>query len=161
FCADRDTYRGHSDIIQPVRADDGHWFLYTCREGDPRATPRVLLYDDAGRRVWGDVDEGHMDMGWVARLGPTGAPVATAIRIGVEGPGPTGHIHNDPQEFAWDALTGEPVTLPFSTYRTLPVDLNGDGRHELVRGLYRGDGAVLDSEGIEIGSVNGWLALAG
>jgi hypothetical protein len=138
----------------------GRWFLYTCREGDPRATPRVALFNAAGGRVWGAVEEGHMDMGWVARLGPAGELVAMAIRIGQKTCGPQGRFHQDREEFTFDALTGEPRPLPFSVYQTVPVDLNGDGVHELVRGIPGGDGAVLDRHGNQFGSVGGSIAMA-
>jgi hypothetical protein len=161
FCADRDVYRGHSDIVQPVLdRDTGRWFLYTCREGDPRATPRVVLFDDAGRRIWGEVAQGHMDMGWVARLGDGDQHVAMAIRIDHKTCGPDGRFHYGQEEFTFDALTGAPYPLPFRVYGTLPVDLDGDGLHELVRGLPGGDGAVLDREGRSLGSVGGPVALA-
>jgi hypothetical protein len=161
FCADRDSYRGHSDIVQPLldRAT-GRWFLYTCREGDARAAPRVALFDDTGRRVWGALDEGHMDMGWVARLGPDREPLAMAIRIGHKTCGPDGRFHQECEEFTFNALTGTPHPLPFRVYQTVPVDLDGDGYHELVRGVPGGDGEVLDRHGRRVGSVGGPIALA-
>jgi hypothetical protein len=183
FCADRDSYRGHSDIAQPVydRAT-GRRYLYTCREQDPRATPRVALYDARGERVWGDLDHGHMDIGWVARLGhdrarggpgPSGGAdgatsheggigeyVAMSIRIGQKSAGPDGRHHQSIEEFAWDAFTGAPHRLPFSGYRTIPVDLNGDGFHEIARGQPSGDGEVWDRFGNRIGNVGGPVAMA-
>jgi hypothetical protein len=161
FCADRDVYRGHSDIIQPLldRAT-GRWFLYTCRESDRQASPRVVLFDAAGRRVWGAVEEGHIDMGWVARLTDDGRYVAMAIRIGAKTCGPDGRFHQDLQEYTFDALTGEPYPLPFSIYRTIPVDLSGDGLHELVRGAPSGNGEVLDRHGRTLAHLGGPVALA-
>jgi hypothetical protein len=160
FCADREGYRGHSDIVQPLLGADGRWTLFTCRESDADATPRVILFDHTGRCVWGDVERGHIDMGWVARLGDEGEPVAMAIRIGKKSCGPDGRFHQDVDEFAWVARTGRPYPSPCSLYRTLPVDLNGDGRHELVRGAPSGDGEVLSHRGERIGSVGGAVALA-
>jgi hypothetical protein len=186
FCADRGVYRGHSDIALPVldRAS-GRWLLYTCRESDHGAAPRVVMFDTQGQRLWGHVDHGHMDIGWVARLGATsgtdeadgarngpapvegdGAPgrqgeyVAMAIRIGQKFCGPDGRWHSGTEEFSWDARTGEPRPLPFSTYRTIPVDLNGDGYHELVRGQPSGDGEVWDGLGRPLGNVGGPVAMA-
>jgi hypothetical protein len=159
FCADREVYRGHSDVVQPLLKGK-RWFLYTCRESDPEATPRVVLFDRKGRRVWGAVDHGHMDMGWVARLDPERGHVAMAIRIGKKTCGPDGRFHQDRDEFTFHALTGEAYPLPFSVYRTVPVDLNGDGYHELVRGIPGGDGEVLDRCGNRIGSVGGPVAMA-
>jgi len=160
FCADRDVYRGHSDVVLPVwDRTSGRWFLYTCRESDRDASPRVALFDDKGERVWGGVDRGHIDMGWVARLGERGEQVATAIRISTKTAGPDGRFHQGREEFVFDALTGEERHLPFSVYRTLPVDIDGDGRHELVRGVPGGDGAVLDREGRILGAVEGTVAM--
>ena len=160
FCADRDSYRGHSDVVQPVldRAAN-RWYLFTCREGD-KVAPRVALFDHAGRRVWGDLTEGHMDMGWVARLGDDGAPVAMAIRIGSKSAGQKGFFRQGVEEFTYDALTGRKHELPFSVFCTLPVDLNGDGLHEFVRGLAEGDGSVLDRTGQIIATIGGHVAMA-
>ncbi|GAB4457881.1 MAG: hypothetical protein OHK0029_18300 [Armatimonadaceae bacterium] len=161
FCADADTYRGHSDIIQPVLCPDGQWRIYTCRESEGDVSPRVVTFDAEGSRLWGDLEQGHMDMGWVARIGDNQEFIATAIRISQKQSGPGGHIHSNREEFAWDIQTGEARTLPFTSYQTLPVDLNGDGYHELVRGLYQGDGTVWDRTGRTWGSVGGSVALAG
>jgi hypothetical protein len=162
FCADRDSYRGHSDIVQPVLDHaSGAWYLYTCREGDGDVSPRVVLYDAHGQRVWADVAYGHMDMGWVARLGNDRAPIAMAIRIGHKTCGPDGRFHYDRDAFTWHALTGERCELPFDVYGTLPVDLNGDGYHELVRGIPGQDGTVLDRHGQVLGSIGAPAAMLG
>jgi len=161
FCADRESWRGHSDIVQPVRdRASGGWSVYTCRESDQRNGPRVACYDADGRRRWGDLDHGHIDMGWTARLGEAGEHVASAVRIGAKSCGPDGRHHQAIEEFAWDLASGRPLHLGFSTYRTIPVDLDGDGRHELVRGLPGGDGEVLNRQGARIGSLGGAVALA-
>ncbi len=161
FCADRDTYNGHSDIIQPFldRHTDA-WYFLACREGDDDAAPRVAVYDHAGVRVWGDVEKGHMDLGWVAQWGEESGPVAAAIRIGQKTCGPDGRHHQGLDEYAYDALTGTPRCLPFSAYRMIPVDVNGDGVHEFVRGAPGGDGEVLDRFGTRVGHVGGSVALA-
>jgi hypothetical protein len=159
FCADRDSYRGHSDVVQPVLdRSTGRWFIYTCRESG--GAPRVVLFDDTGRRVWSDLTEGHIDMGWVARLSADGAPTAMAIRIGSKSAGQKGFFRQGVEEFTYDALTGRKQELPLSVFCTLPVDLNGDGVHELVRGLAEGDGSVLDATGRPIGNIGGHVALA-
>lgn len=161
FCADRDTWAGHSDIIQPVLdGTGGKWTFFTCRESGT-GNPRVAAYDDAGRRIWGDLDAGHMDMGWVARLGDACEPVAMAIRIGAKSAGPAGFARKGVEEFTYDAATGKPHPLGFSVFATIPVDLDGDGLHELVRGLTGGDGAVLDRKGRALGQVAGSVAAAG
>jgi len=160
FCGDRKTYRGHSDVIQPVLdAAKNRWFIYTCRESGG-VSPRVALFDDSGRRVWGDLDRGHMDMGWAARIGPNGQHVAMAIRIGGKSAGPKGFSRKGVEEFTYEALTGRKHRPDYGVFGTLPVDLNGDGVHELVRGLGRGDGKVLDRTGKVIGQVCGSAVMA-
>lgn len=161
FCADRDAYRGHSDVVQPfLDRAAGRWLLYTCRESQPKVAPRVAVFDARGGRVWGAVDRGHMDMGWVARLGENRDPRAMAIRIGGKTCGPDGRFHQDPEEFGFDPVSGSEWKPGFSAYRTIPVDLTGDGYHELVRGTPGSDGEVLDREGNILGSVGGPVALA-
>jgi hypothetical protein len=165
FCADRDSYHGHSDIVQPFydRASK-RWFLYTCRESPPAQSPRVVCFDRHGNRIWCDVDRGHMHMGWVARLGPERTYVASAIRIGGKSFGPHGYINEDFTEFNYDALAGDPHPLPFTVRSTYPVDLNGDGYHELVRTFQCGadlvEGEVLDRDGRILGSVGSSVAMA-
>ncbi len=161
FCADRATYRGHSDVVQPLLdRRTGSWYVFTCREGDPEVSPRVALYDDRGKRVWGDIHEGHVDMGWVARGHPEGRPLAMAIRIGGKAAGPAGFSRQGVEEFAWDALTGERLNLPFSSYGTLPVDLDGDGCHEFVRNAGEDRGEVCDASGAQLATFPGHVALA-
>jgi hypothetical protein len=161
WCADEDSYRGHSDIISPV-LDHGTntWYLYTCRESDPDSKPRVAFYDANGNRLWGSVDEGHMDMGWVAHMGDEGATGA-AIRIGTKTCGPDGRHHTGSENFAFNIFTGEETSLDFDPYGTVPVDLNGDGRHEIVRGFPVGDnpGEVFDRFGKPVGTVPGRVAI--
>ena len=160
FCADRDTYRGHSDVVQPILdRSRNKWFIYTCREST-NVSPRVALFDDKGHRIWGHIDRGHMDMGWTARLGENGELIAMAIRIGGKTAGPKGFFRKGVEEFTYDALTGKEYPLAFSVFGTLPVDLNGDGIHELVRGLSEGNGEVLDNKGHVIGNINGSAAIA-
>jgi hypothetical protein len=160
FCADKDAYRGHSDIVQPIWSQEtGRWLIYTCREGDPAASPRVVMYDGDGDYIWGQVEHGHIDMGWAARLAPGARPVVMAIRIGAKTCGPDGRFHQNRDEFVFDALTGESCDLPFGVYGTLPIDLNGDGYHELVRGLPGQDGVVLTRDGQVAGRVRGTVAM--
>ena len=161
FCADLQVYQGHSDIAQPLldRAT-GRWFVYTCRESDPDTSPRVALFDDQGSRVWGAVDQGHIDMGWAARLGDGGRLIASAIRIGHKTCGPDGRFHTGMNEFAFDALTGAAIDLTFSTYGAVPVDLNGDAYHELVRGRANRDGEILDRHGTVVGHIGAPTAMA-
>ena len=48
----------------------------------------------------------------------------------------------------------------FNVYTSIPVDINGDGIHELVKGYFEGDGTVLDREGKVIGNIEGLSAIA-
>ena len=160
FCADCARWQQHSDIIQPfLDRDSGRWYVYTAREKDVNLAPRVVVYDERGEIAWSDIERGHMDMGWVARSGP-GELTAMAIRIQSKALGPGGRTHRELDEFAFDALTGDPRQLPFSTYRTVPVDLDGDGIHELVYGGPGADGRVIDWDGKTIATVSGTVAMA-
>jgi hypothetical protein len=161
WCGDEYVYRGHSDVIEPFRDEaNDRWLIYTIREGDAKASPRVVCFDAKGQRVWGAVEQGHMDMGWVARIGPDRRPIAMAIRIGKKTCGPDGRFHRNMDRFMFDALTGEPITLGLDPYHTLPVDLTGSGSHLFVRGVAGGDGKVFDEHGRELADVGGPVALA-
>ncbi|MBE7462783.1 MAG: polysaccharide lyase 11 [Planctomycetes bacterium] len=163
FCADRESYRGHSDIIQPILdRDSGRWTFYTCRESDDRGFPRVACYDATGHRVWGAVDRGHIDMGWIARAGDRGEPVAMAIRIGKKTCGPDGRFHQNMDRFVFDPRTGAPSELPFDPYMSQPVDLDGDGRHEFFKGQpgVDGCGEILDRKGRVVAQTGGDVCLA-
>lgn len=160
WCADEHHYNGHSDVIQPFFDPDGRrWLVYTTREGAGNTSPRVACFDDKGRRVWGAVDRGHMDMGWIARVGPQPRLIAMAIRIGKKTCGPDGRFHSQMDRFLFDAVTGEHVELGLDPYRTVPVDLTGSGSHVFVRGLASGDGKVFDETGRELADIGGPVAL--
>jgi hypothetical protein len=162
FCADADTYNGHSDIIQPfIEPGSGRWLVYVTREKKNLVAPRVAVYDNRGQRVWGAMDRGHMHVGWVAQFEP-GRRTAMATRVGGQVQTREGRHLFGREPFAFDAVTGEERTLPFDPHQTIPVDLNGDGLHELVRGTAHdggGSGEVLDGAGRTIGSVGGCVAL--
>ena len=76
----------------------------------------------------------------VGQQGGGNGPVAVAIRIGTKTCGPDGRFHTDCDEFLFDALTGRARTLPVRPYGAMPVDLTGDGYHELVYGIPGQDG---------------------
>ncbi len=135
FIADKDLYKGHSDVIQPtLNRKDNRWYIFTCRESGDKGQikPRVVMFDDTGKRVWYDLDLGHMDMGWTAQTGLDGEALAFTISRGEKVAGPSGFFRNDVVEYAYDAYTGKRIKLPFQAYNTVPVDLNGDGLHEFV-----------------------------
>lgn len=50
--------------------------------------------------------------------------------------------------------------MGFKVYTTIPVDLNGDGIHELVKGYFEGDGTLIDNKGKVIGNIGGHSAMA-
>ncbi|HBH85490.1 MAG: hypothetical protein A2X05_17875 [Bacteroidetes bacterium GWE2_41_25] len=55
---------------------------------------------------------------------------------------------------------GQPVSLGFDIYTTIPVDINGDGIHELVKGYFEGNGDLIDSKGKILGNIGGLSAMA-
>jgi hypothetical protein len=160
YCADEATWHGHSDINLPTLDwSTGRWSVFTCRE-DRTGFPRVVMYDADGTRIWAALDQGHMDTGWVARIGEGGSPVAMGVRVGTKLRSADGERRKKVEPFAFDAASGESVELSFDPYTTIPVDLNGDGIHELVRGYFEGNGEVLDRDGRVIGNVGGLSAMA-
>jgi hypothetical protein len=64
------------------------------------------------------------------------------------------------EEFTYDVETGKPVDLGYRLMDTIPVDINGDGLHELVRGTSEGNGDVLTADGSVVGNVQGMVAMA-
>ncbi len=144
-------YRGHSDIVQPFWDDDGkQWLIFTCREKDPEATPRVVMFDSQGRRVWGDVDAGHMHTGGVAKLAPDGLTLAWVSTR-----------DDPPREFIYEARTGRPVTSSGIGRGAYPVDCNGDGLMELAYGPRQGEGRVADRHGNRLATFEGRIVTAG
>lgn len=153
FVCDENVYNGHSDVVAPTwDTDNGRWIIYTIRESGygSYAPPRVVTYKDDGKRLWTDLESGHMDMGWVARIGPQGEPRALAVRIGGKTAGPDGFFRTGVEEFVYDPVKGTRVQIDFQLYLRLPVDINGDGIHELIGSGVQVDGKLLDHNGKEI-----------
>lgn len=161
FTADAGRWTSHSDIVQPVmdRAT-GEWSIWTCREGAGDVSPRLAMFDQHGKRKWIDVDQGHMDTGWAAHLQPSHDPVVFSIRMHGKVRDASGERRLRVEEFAYEAFSGRRLTFGFPLYTSVPVDLDGDGFHELVRGYFEGDGAVLDHDGRSLGRVQGHVAMA-
>jgi hypothetical protein len=160
FCSDEDTWEGHSDIIQPVfNYSEKVWYFFTCRESYPQQAPRVVLYDNNGNKAWSQLDSGHIDTGWAARLGENGEPIVLGVKVGEKIRTATGERRTGIIENTYKAFSGEKISLGFNVYTTIPVDLNGDGIHELVKGYFEGDGTVLDREGNVIGNIGGLSAM--
>ncbi|SDL32845.1 rhamnogalacturonan lyase family protein [Kriegella aquimaris] len=136
FIADENEYNGHSDVIQPtLNRATNKWSIFTCRESGDKGQikPRVVMFNDSGQRIWKDLDEGHMDMGWTAHLDNSPVSIlAFTISIGAKVAGSDGFFRADVKEHAYNASTGEKLELPFNAYNTVPVDLDGDGYHEFA-----------------------------
>lgn len=147
WCADRDTWSGHSDIVLPtLDHETGEWYIYTCRESHTEEPPRVVTYDGNGERIWTALDEGHMHTGWTARLGE-GTRIAMA--------GANKHAaYDEMSEYAWNVWTGDEREFDFPVYSAFPVDLDGDGTHELVYRMFGREGRVIDHDGTELGNVD-------
>lgn len=161
FCAAENSWEGHSDIIQPVLDwKNNKWYFHTCRESFNEQAPRLVFYDENGEQVWGDVNAGHMDTGWAARLGENGEPIVLGVKVGEKIRTAEGERRTGVVEYTYEAISGKKIDLGFNVYTTIPVDLNGDGIHELVKGYFEGDGTVIDNSGKVLGNVGGLTAMA-
>lgn len=161
FCPDIDTYNGHSDVAQPVwDASAKKWYLFTCRETQPKMPPRICLFDDKGKRIWGHVDEGHIDQGIVARIGDNYRQILFALKIDTKVFEKDGIVRSGQIEYHFDALTGNEVKLPYSLGGKRPVDINGDGYHELI---YKSGetSVIINRKGDEIAVLEGGVILSG
>jgi hypothetical protein len=153
FIADEHVYDGHSDVVSPVfNYDANRWYIFTARESGygNYAPPRVVTFKDNGHRQWSDLEVGHMDMGWVARVGPEGAFRGLAVKVGGKTAGSEGVFRTGIEEYVWDPFTGKRVPVDLSLYERWPVDINGNGIHELVGSGDGTDGKLLTYKGVEI-----------
>lgn len=149
WCADRETWDGHSDIVAPtLDRESDNWYIYTTRETRTDQPPRVVMFDDEGKRVWSGVDSGHVHWGWTGNF--ENDRLAMACKQGGES--------EPPQGFGWEAFDGGSIDWDFPVSDTLPVDIDGDGVHEI---LYRSEnhdeprcGTVIAPDGTELGSVD-------
>ncbi len=161
FCADEDNWEGHSDIIQPVfNYDKNSWSFFTCRESANNQAPRVVFYNSRGIRTWGKLKEGHIDTGWAARIGKNGEPIVLGVKVGEKIRTAAGEVRTGIEEYTYEAFTGNEVKLDFDVYTSIPVDLNGDGIHELVKGYFEGNGDVIDNKGTKLANIKGLSAMA-
>lgn len=160
FCADRDVWHGHSDMIQPILDyDTGRWMFWVIRENFEDLAPRTILYNERGEHIWSGIDRGHIHKGWVGRIGQQGELIATAVRIEEQTKTLEGRYYTGITEFAFEALTGKPVKLPFSIADTAPVDIDGDGLHEIISGMISGDAVVIDRKGNVLKKIGGRIAM--
>ena len=103
-----------------------------------------------------------MHSGWLANIGPDYRKVAMAMRI-------TRLVINnaivdtDPEDFYFDAVTGEPLEnpLPFKGHEALPIDFNGDGQHEYYFTDGNKRGLVADAKGNILGFIGGHTVRSG
>ena len=167
FIAAKETWNGHSDIVQPLyNENNDKWYIFTCRESggwDEKDPPRLIMFNEQGENEWEKLEKGHMDMGWTADLEGYKEPVAFSVRIGNKTAGPDGFYRANVEEFAYYAYSGKPVNLPFKAYNTIPVDMNGDGIHEIVGGLgNQGTKDILSGQGEVYGNIgeDGFVAMA-
>ena len=163
WVADRDHYHGHSDVVQPtLDRETGQWSLYTCREFPwPAGSRGVVMFDDKGEQRWGHRNMGHMHAGWTARLCDDGTHRCYAVEV-MKGKAP-GTKHRN--HYFYD-IHGNPLEIPYPLERTIPVDVDGDGLHELVYantappawGESELTGRVIDRHGYELAQLKGtWL----
>ena len=143
WVADEDAWRGHSDIIEPLLdLETGRWTIFTCREGGPAEVRGMVMFDDTGQELWGVRGLGHMHVGWAGRLRDDGRHLCY------------GHDVDTKTDYVFDT-EGNVVDLPFSVNRTLPVDFDGDGLHELVYTAKENRGLVIDRHGKELCRLDG------
>ena len=148
WIADAEGWRGHSDVVQPVLDPaSGTWLIYTCRESPaPPEARGVVMYDAHGQELWGHRGMAHVHDGWAARLCDDGSHLFYALELDDKG--------KPFREYLY-ALQGNPLECAFPLAKTLPVDINGDGLHELVYRTWEHVGLVIDRHGEELARLDG------
>lgn len=160
FCIERDTWAGHSDMCQPVwDSRNERWLVYINRESHEQIGPRIGMYDSNGNAIWTAVEWGHIHKGWVGRIGENGEMIANGMRITGQTKNAVGRYYTGITEFSFEAFTGKSITLPYSLFDTAPVDVNGDGIHEILRGVASGDTELIDRTGRRIAFLGGKVAM--
>ncbi|MFA6844452.1 MAG: hypothetical protein WCR02_01870 [Sphaerochaetaceae bacterium] len=160
FCIDKEHWTGHSDMCQPVwDAQNRRWLVYINRESDEQIPPRIGMYDSSGNPIWTAVDWGHIHKGWVGRIGRDGTLLANGMRITGQKKDAVGRYYTGITEFVFDALSGKPIELPYSLFDTAPIDVDGDGLHEILRGVAAGTTELIDREGMVICQLGGRVAM--
>ena len=160
FCIERESWNGHSDMCQPVwNEKDSKWMVYINRESDENVAPRIGMYDSTGKQIWSAVEYGHIHKGWVGRIGRNGELLANGMRITGQTKDARGRYYTGITEFVFDAYSGNPVDIGFSLFDTAPVDVDGDGLHEILRGVAAGDTELIDRNGSSIAHFGGKVAM--
>jgi len=160
WVADRDGYHGHSDIVMPtLDRKSGRWSIFTCREFPwPEGSCGVVMFGDQGQELWGYRGLDHVHCGWTARLCDDGTHRCFAVEV-TKGEDP--NVRRRKHHF-FD-MDGNRLELPFPLERTVPVDIDGDGLHELLYsqmappswGAAERVGLVVDRHGNEVGRIEG------
>ena len=159
FCGDKGKYLGHSDIVVPFVDDKtGKKYIYTCREDyEQEGEPRVVTFDENGERAWTAIESvGHMHNGWVANIEPDHRKIAMAMRI-TRCVIDNKIVDTEPEDFYFDAVTGEELKSPFNFtgHDFMPIDFDGDGYHEFYGTGGEKKGYIVDREGRVLGFAGG------
>ena len=109
-------------------------------------------------RGLGDVYK-RQHKGWVGRIGKEGRLLANGMRITGQSKDAFGRYYTGITEFVYDAMTGAPISLPYSLFDTAPIDINGDGLHEILRNVAAGDTELIDRDGNRICHLGGKVAM--
>jgi hypothetical protein len=100
-----------------------------------------------------------MDVGWVAHLDSSG-PTALALRIDSKSLGPKGLSRTGVEEFVWEAFSGKRKRLPVPVMGAVPVDIDGDGFHELARRGSGSESELIDGHGKILAAFAGTVVCA-
>jgi len=144
WIADSEEWRGHSDIVQPfLDLKSGRWSVYTCREtAAPPEARGVVTFDDCGKELWGLRGLGHMHAGWAGRLCEDGSHLFYAFDC-------------DSQKHYCFDRDGIQVDPGMVLNRSVPVDFDGDGLHELVYTAKEDRGNVVTRKGELMATLRG------
>lgn len=158
-------YHGHSDALVPfMDYRTKEMYLFTCREDhETEGERRVQVFRmDDGTVAWNAIDAGHMHRAWVATLLDGYRKQAMVMRV-VWRPTENGYEHAYDGEFYFDAYTGAPMEwkLPVKGSMMTPIDLNGDGYHELLTVSGPEKGRLFDRNGTELARIDGTLLRSG
>jgi hypothetical protein len=93
-------------------------------------------------------------------LGADGDPYVLGVKVAKKTRTSEGETRSEVVEYMYKAFSGEKVNLKFDVYTSIPVDINGDGIHELVKGYFEGNGDVIDRNGKILGNIGGLSAMA-
>lgn len=149
------NYQGHSDLIVPYYAENGKdWYIFTAREGDEREDQsRVYVFKDNGEVVWQAIDRGHMHTNWLANIKGDHKKIAMTRRRITVYDDCGAELEELEDDLYFDAFTGEQLDIkyPFEGNQVWPIDINGDGYSEFIKGH-----EIYDCDGNKVAEVPGW-----